>query len=137
MSESDYDSVDEHTSLMDGHVAEARNDGHGLMDHRKRRYKVASSIEVNKCKVEKSYKITKHFLYKHFHIIEMIFSWTMGQCLKYELNPEQEGLVTEEEDQANEVTMQSNNNKTKKKRNWNTELLMWLNYLLRFLFVCL
>lgn len=38
MSESDYDSADEYTSLMDGHVAESRTDDLGLVtDRRKRR----------------------------------------------------------------------------------------------------
>lgn len=47
MSESEYDSADEYTSLMDGHVAETRTDGLGPPVERKKRLnKVASSVEV-------------------------------------------------------------------------------------------
>lgn len=46
MSESDYDSTTEYTSLMDGH-AEVRTDGLGSsVERRKRRTKVASNTEV-------------------------------------------------------------------------------------------
>lgn len=37
MSESDYDSVDEYTSLMDGHVAESRSDDLSLVSERRKR----------------------------------------------------------------------------------------------------
>ncbi|XP_014613199.1 PREDICTED: presenilin homolog isoform X1 [Polistes canadensis] len=37
MSESDYDSVDEYTSLMDGHVAESRSDDLSLVNERRKR----------------------------------------------------------------------------------------------------
>ncbi|OAD60382.1 Presenilin like protein [Eufriesea mexicana] len=43
MSESDtYDSVDEYTSLMDGHVAESRTDDLGLVTGRKRRSRISN-----------------------------------------------------------------------------------------------
>lgn len=43
MSESDtYDSADEYTSLMDGHVAESRTDDFGLVTGRKRRSRISN-----------------------------------------------------------------------------------------------
>ncbi|XP_017891328.1 presenilin-1 [Ceratina calcarata] len=46
MSESDtYDSADEYTSLMDGHVAESRTDDLGLVTGRKRRSRISNEEE--------------------------------------------------------------------------------------------
>ncbi|KAG7202643.1 hypothetical protein KM043_009821 [Ampulex compressa] len=48
MSESDYDSADEYTSLMDGHVAESRTDDLGLVtDRRKRRSRISNEEVEN------------------------------------------------------------------------------------------
>ena len=48
MSESNYDSADEFTGLMDGHVAETRADGVGVVGARfKRRSRVSNNEEVN------------------------------------------------------------------------------------------
>lgn len=46
MSESDYDSADEYTSLMDGHVAESRTDDLILVNERRKGRSRISSEEV-------------------------------------------------------------------------------------------
>lgn len=46
MSESDYDSVDEYTSLMDGHVAESRSDDLSLVNERRKRRSRVGNEEV-------------------------------------------------------------------------------------------
>lgn len=47
MDESNYDSPDEYTSLMDAHVAETRTDSSGLVsEKRKRRAKPPTNYEV-------------------------------------------------------------------------------------------
>lgn len=47
MDESNYDSPDEYTSLMDAHVAETRSDSSGLVhERRKRRSKAVNNDEV-------------------------------------------------------------------------------------------
>lgn len=48
MDESNYDSPDEYTSLMDAHVAETRTDTSGLVvEKRKRRLKAPANNEVS------------------------------------------------------------------------------------------
>lgn len=51
MSESDYDSANEYTSLMDGHVAESRTDDLILVnDRRKGRSRIANEEVILACK---------------------------------------------------------------------------------------
>lgn len=48
MSESDCNSVDEYTSLMDGHVAESRTDESGLVNERRKRRSKITNDEVRR-----------------------------------------------------------------------------------------
>lgn len=53
MSESDYDSADEYTSLMDGHVAESRSDDLSLVnERRKRRLRVENEQVILKISID-------------------------------------------------------------------------------------